>query len=91
MATLETESDGQVTKQPLLSDRRHVGNLSTVYAMPQFENRTLQAIASDWQVSGILRLQSGPYLTVTTGVDNALSGQPNQRPNQILADPFAAN
>ena len=73
------------------SDRRHVFNLSTVYGTPQFANNTLRMIAGSWQISGIVRLQAGGYLTVTTGVDNALTGQPNQRPNQILADPFVAN
>ena len=72
------------------SDKRHLVNLSTVYAVPGFANRTIHLLFSDWQVSGILRVQSGSYLTVTTGVDNALTGQPNQRPNQILADPFAS-
>lgn len=28
---------------------------------------------------------------MTTGIDNALSGLPNQRPNQVLADPYAPN
>jgi hypothetical protein len=35
--------------------------------------------------------RSGSYFTVTTGQDNALTGQPNQRANQILANPFMPN
>ena len=42
-----------------------------------------------WQVSGILSARSGSYFTVTTGVDQALTGlATNQRANQILDDPF---
>ena len=39
-------------------------------------------------MSAILSARSGSYFTVITGVDNALSGQPNQRANQVLDDPF---
>ena len=42
-------------------------------------------------MSAILSARSGSYFAVTTGVDNALSGQPNQRANQVLDDPFVPN
>jgi hypothetical protein len=38
-----------------------------------------------------MKLRSGQYFTVTTGVDNALNGGPNQRPNQVLANPYMPN
>jgi hypothetical protein len=44
-----------------------------------------------WQVSAIASARSASYFTVTTGVDNALTGQPNQRANQVLTDPFMAD
>jgi hypothetical protein len=47
-------------------------------------------LASNWQVSGIVRLQSGGPLTVLTGVDTALSGQTLQRAVQQLDDPYAS-
>ena len=31
---------------------------------------------------------NGSRFTVTTGVDNALSGMPGQRPIQVLDDPY---
>ncbi len=74
-----------------VSDRRHIFNLSTVYITPEFSSRALRTVASQWQLSGIVRVQSGSFLTVTTGIDNALSGQPNQRPNLVLLDPYAPN
>jgi len=40
--------------------------------MPQFSDKTLRVIASNWQLSGIVRVLTGSYLTMTTGVDSAL-------------------
>lgn len=72
-----------------LSDRRHLFNLSAVYQTPNFTGGAWQAIARDWQVSGIVRLQTGPYFGITTGVDQALTGQTAyERPNQINASPY---
>jgi hypothetical protein len=71
------------------SDRRHVLNLSLVVRTPDFENNgALRAIFSDWQLSPIIRWQSGNRASVTTGVDNALTGLGNQRAVQILDDPY---
>jgi hypothetical protein len=67
----------------------HSLNASVVYQVPEAGgNGVVRAITADWQVSGIVSARSGPYFTVTTGVDNALSGQPNQRANQVIDDPF---
>jgi hypothetical protein len=38
-----------------------------------------------------MKMRTGQFLTVTTGVDNALNGALNQRPNQILASPYLPN
>ena len=73
------------------SDRRHVVNVSFVARAPKFANRALGLIAGGWQLSGIVRRQTGNYSTVTTGVDNALTGIPSQRAVQILASPYNAN
>jgi hypothetical protein len=70
------------------ADTRHNFNSSVVYATPEFSNSTMRAVASNWQVSGILRLQSGSYLTALTGVDIALTAQQDQRANQVLANPY---
>jgi hypothetical protein len=72
-----------------LGDRRHVFNLSAVYQTPKITGGGWALLARDWQLSGILRLQTGPYFGITTGVDQALSGQTAyERPNQVLADPY---
>ncbi|MBZ5601424.1 MAG: TonB-dependent receptor [Acidobacteriia bacterium] len=72
------------------SDRRRILNLSMVANSPKFGNKMMGIVAGGWQLSAIVRYQSGNYTTATTGVDNALSGIGGQRPNQILADPYTA-
>src|SRR5262245_60465242 len=73
------------------SDRRHVVNLSLVARTPDFGNDSvLHAILSDWQLSPIIRWQSGNRSSVTTGVDNALTGLGGQRAVQILDDPYGS-
>ena len=77
---------------PCPGDLRHNFNMSTVYQTPQFGNAALRAVASDWQVSGIVRLQSGSYFTVTSGFDTALTGTLNSsRADQVLDDPYVPN
>jgi hypothetical protein len=71
-------------------DRRHNFNFSTVYATPQFSNPTMRALGTGWSVSGIVRVLSGSYLSVGSGLDNALTGEGGQRPNQVLPSPYSA-
>jgi hypothetical protein len=73
------------------SDRRHIVNFSAVLKTPQFSQRMLQRIAGGWQLSTIVRRQTGNFGTVTTGVDNALSGIGGQRPLQVLPDVLQSN
>jgi Carboxypeptidase regulatory-like domain len=73
------------------TDRRHIFNLTVVAAAPQFKSQPLHAIASDWKLAGIYRATSGASLTVTSSTDRQLSGQNNQRLNQINADPLCAD
>jgi hypothetical protein len=71
------------------ADRRQIFNVTGVASTPQFANPTLHAIATGWRLSGIYKWQSGSYLTLSTGLDRALSGfAGNQRPNQVLENPY---
>jgi hypothetical protein len=70
------------------SDRRHVVNLSIVARTPEFSSGIVRAIFGGWQVSPVVRWQSGNRSTITTGVDNALTGLGNQRAVQVLDDPY---
>src|SRR5262245_9983784 len=73
-------------------DTRHSINMSTVYETPQFSRPTLRLLASGWQVSGIARMQSGGYFSVTSGFNTSLAtGFGVDRANQILADPYLPN
>ncbi len=73
-------------------DRRHSANFSTVYTTPQFESAAMRALAGNWQISGIVRLSSGNWLLPVSGTNTALrSGRNQNRANQVLEDPYAAN
>ena len=73
-------------------DRRQVVNLSTVYQTPRFSNTAARALGSGWQISGIVRLQTGSYFTVTSGSDTSLTtAADGNRANQVLADVYAPN
>jgi hypothetical protein len=72
-------------------DRRHNFNLSTVYETPKFSNRVLDIVGGRWSLSGIVRVLSGPYVSITSGLDNAFTGTDDQGPIQILADPYMPN
>src|SRR5437016_14215476 len=43
------------------TDQRHVFNLSAVAQVPAFSNNMLRLVASDWPLSSILILISGPF------------------------------
>ena len=72
-------------------DVRQNFNLSAVIQSPKYSNRTLQAIAGDWQLAPIVGLRTGTYFSITSGVDSALNGIGAQRPNQVLQDPYCPN
>lgn len=74
------------------SDQRQVFNLSVVARTPKFSNRVVRILASDWQISPIMKIKSAQFFTVTTGVDNALNGEAGQRPNVVPGvSPYATN
>ena len=55
----------------------------------------MHKIAGGWQLSPIITARSGGWFSVTTGIDNALTGQPNQVPIQVgnpyLSKPTASS
>jgi hypothetical protein len=71
-------------------DHRHrfVGNFT--YVLPRWGGSTwVSRLGSNWQVSGIVTLQSGAPLTVALGTDRANIGSgPAQRPD-VTCDPNA--
>jgi hypothetical protein len=71
-------------------DHRQIFNFSAVEQTPNFANRALHIVASDWQLSQIIRTQSGSYFSVTTAVDQALNGIGAQRAAAI-GNPYPAS
>jgi hypothetical protein len=63
-------------------------NLSIVARTPEFGGGLAHKVLGDWQFAPIVRYQSGNRATVTTGVDNALTGVGGQRAVQVLDDPY---
>jgi hypothetical protein len=54
-------------------DRRHVVNITYVYAMPFFrhsDSRAAKAVLGGWTLSGITTMMTGSPLTINNGVDN---------------------
>ena len=70
-------------------DHRHNANFSALEEAPRFSDKWLRALASDWRLSEIIRIQSGSFITVTSGIDTALNGINGQRANYLGGDPFA--
>jgi len=67
-----------------------MGNFSAVEESPRFTGALMRALASGWRLSEIVRLQSGSYITVASGVDQALNGNAGgQRANYNGQDPRA--
>ena len=55
-------------------DTRHIVNATLLYNVPRFSNTVMNALASNWRVSGILRVQSGTPISVVSGTDRMLNG-----------------
>jgi hypothetical protein len=69
-------------------DRTHIGVLSANVLTPQFSSTPMRVAFSDWRVGGILSARSGQVVNVIAGQDRMFSGIQNQRPNQILDNPY---
>jgi hypothetical protein len=72
------------------ADRRQMVNLSMVAETPKFGSKWLQTVVGNWQSSLIFKVRSGPYATITSGTDRALTNASGQRPN-LIGDPTVAN
>ncbi|HTC34946.1 MAG TPA: TonB-dependent receptor [Bryobacteraceae bacterium] len=66
-------------------------NLSAVIQSPKYSSRAIEWIAGGWQLAPIVGLHSGSYFSVTTGLDNALTGIGAQRPNQVLPNAYCTD
>ncbi|MGH9764018.1 MAG: carboxypeptidase regulatory-like domain-containing protein, partial [Blastocatellia bacterium] len=71
-------------------DRRQIFNLSFIATGPRFNERVLQSIFGNWQLSTIVTHYTGTWFSVVSGSDNSLSGIGRDRPN-LVADPTISN
>lgn len=69
-------------------DRTHLSNITAGYQTPELGNKALRILASNWRVTGIYTFRSGQWINITTGQDNALNGQLQQRPNKLSDDVY---
>jgi len=64
---------GNCTSQ--VSDIRHLVNATGIVSMPKFSNTWVNALGSNWRLSGILNVASGQAFTIVSGTDRALNGK----------------
>src|SRR5260221_2896778 len=68
--------------------RAHVFNFSGLYELPiRFSNPVMRTLLGGWNLNGIVSMNSGQPLTVTSGVDNARTGTGNQRAD-LVGNPY---
>jgi len=82
--------DRSADRSNCASDRRRLVNISVV-ATSKLSNKTLNRIFGNWQLSPIAQWQTGNYATISTGVDDNLTGVGTQRPFQLLPDVYMPN
>ncbi len=72
---------------PATFDRRHVFALTYTYTLKMFSRTRgfVKAVLDGYEISGITRVQSGPYLTVTATGNSALG---NRRADCVSSDPL---
>ena len=74
-------------------DRRHNFTFTTIARSPEFANAGLRAVASNWGLSVIYRMNSGSYLNIRNNSrDAARNGtNPGNQLAQITGDPVSGN
>jgi hypothetical protein len=66
------------------TDVRHRAVASWIYDFPNFTSHRLQGLlVNGWQITGVLTLQSGFPMNLTTGTDNSRTGVGNDRPDVV--------
>jgi hypothetical protein len=88
LPAVQNSSRPELERGRTSNDRTHVFVVSGVWQINYFkESGSLtKALLNDWTLSGILRMQSGTPLTITSGVDRNLDGIGGDRAD-IVGDP----
>jgi hypothetical protein len=71
-------------------DRAHIAVISYVWDLPTLSNRNLltREVAGGWQLTGIIRRQSGQALTPTAGADRSQTGLGTDRAMQTSSNVY---
>ena len=62
--------------------------MTAVAETPRFGSDIVRKAGSGWRFAGIYRQASGSPINITSGVDIALNGVQNQRPQQVLGNAY---
>jgi hypothetical protein len=74
---------------PCVFDTRHNFNTSFVaISSVKGSNLWMNRLLSNWQAAPLFHVSSGQPVGTTTGKDNSLTGLNNDRPVQVLSDPY---
>jgi len=72
---------------PAIFDRRHAFSSSVIWQTPALTKQKFAAtLLNDWQISGIIFLQSGNPFPIVAGVDLNRDGINNDRPDLVQAN-----
>jgi len=76
---------------PCVFDTRHNFNISMAATSSMVgASRWMNRLLTGWQAAPLFHASSGQPLGTTVGKDNSLTGLNNDRPNQVLANPYPA-
>jgi hypothetical protein len=74
-------------------DRAHIATISYVWDLPTFANSNLlmREVAGGWQLTGVMRRQSGQGFTATAGSDRSQTGLNTDRAMLTGANPYGGS
>jgi hypothetical protein len=74
-------------------DRRHIATVSYVWDLPTMQNHNLltREVVGGWQVTGIVRRQTGQALTPLAGSDRSQTGLGTDRAYRIAKNGYGGN
>jgi hypothetical protein len=90
-SSFQNALDPQADRGNCLSDHRQIFNTSAVLASPTFGQQWKQRFLGNWRFSPIISVSSGLWFNALTGLDNSLTSNGNDRPNQVLTNPYASS
>jgi hypothetical protein len=74
-----------IDRGPCNFDTRHIFNTTLVARSSVKGSPWMSRLLSDWQLAPLFHASSGQPLTITSGIDNSLTGLGNDRPVQVLS------